>query len=235
MTKPSQPTRRNTLAKTEVVQYAKYLLRCLFISTSLISSAAQAQLSVTTSQSNTSSISADGTATTNVTHAVAESTSKELEFLSALHELLKNPPLTVERVSQAFGWQVNAPQPQDETSAAVHTTFNMHPKQPWISPRLVENSVLGRQNFSLQFTRDDACLSADGVFKTFGKNFKPTISLFSRDIDINKSPAIVKTNQAIFQHGPRYEFKNLSYHVTAYFAFNFSECAESISISASKT
>jgi hypothetical protein len=151
---------------------------------------------------------------------------KEQKFLMALHALVKQPPLSVEKISSTFGWKAIA---VVKTPEKNYIDFNEYPKEQRLNPRLIFDNQSDRKSFIRDFPTDGFCLRSADVFAEFGLDFQPTPLLVPLpSLDIEKLSDIVKKDHSLFKLGPKYLNKYNGTFTEIYFQFFFSECASSV-------
>lgn len=148
-------------------------------------------------------------------------------ILKSLHELVLNTPITPEKVSAAFGWQIVR---QKEPGEIEYTNFDLFPRTPWKNPQLRQFSD-GRVDLLIQFESESICIPSESLLFEFGDDYKPTTANIDRFSDSTfRSEGYsetVKNNLNRFLYGPRYRLQG-PITVNIYFKYFHSECLESI-------
>jgi hypothetical protein len=154
---------------------------------------------------------------------------KEQQFLSTLHLLVKDSPMTAEKISAAFGWKIKqrlvAP-----AGAYTHTEFDANLARNWGNPNFTSGKNLNERVFSLQFGSDYLCIHSKDVITEFGKTYQSTMLNVETYPDPNTLSEEVKQNQKLFFFGPKYQFKNNLENTAINFTFIFSECLTNLSV-----
>jgi hypothetical protein len=166
------------------------------------------------------------TACTSTTRSTEKQIGKEQKFLLALHALVKQPPMSVEKISTTFGWKtIEIVQTPDKS----YIDFNEYATQPRLNPRLILDNQSDRKTFSRDFPAEEFCLRSTDVIAEFGRDFKPTPLLIPLpSLDTEKLSDAVKKDYSLFSLGPRYFNNYDGVHTEIYFQFFFSECASSV-------
>ena len=156
-------------------------------------------------------------------------------FLESIHKLAQLPSIDLESIQRELNWKVLREISADDKSY-THTFFDdsgyrVSTGQSFGTPFFTDGKVSNKKLLTIKLSSRQLCMTSNDVFSKFGDNFESdTFVMQERWPHANEMSVAVKKNRELFKFGPIYTFARDGVTTRVNFSFNFSECAESVSI-----
>jgi hypothetical protein len=150
-------------------------------------------------------------------------------LLLLYQKLAVEPTLVPDQMPRRFGWLVRR--------------FSFEKKTDRVDFSFGEDTTVSRLNFDgvagihgeslnmmTQIAPSSLCIKREDVTDVLGMRFKPTMAIYEPYPDAGSISDEVKVNRKLFFFGPEYEYQSALNRTTLTVTFNFSACAESITL-----